>query len=224
MSSRAGRASLARQKETAVNRKTIAFSAFATMALAAEPAFAHHVMDGSLPMTFTDGLLSGLGHPVIGLDHFAAVVAVGCLAAAHRAGAGLAIGFVVAMMAGVAAHLGGASVPGAELWVALSVIGLGAILATRRQMSTLAALGLFAIVGLAHGYALGESIYGAEQTPLAAYLIGLAVIQSAIALIALRIARMTWQRAGEVPMLRLVGAGIAGIGLAVLVQQIVPAV
>ena len=50
------------------------------------PAFAHHVMGGKTPSTFREGILSGLGHPVIGIDHFAAVVAVGCLAAAHRAG------------------------------------------------------------------------------------------------------------------------------------------
>jgi urease accessory protein len=207
-----------------VTRKAIGFSVFAATALLAEPALAHHVMDGSMPATFTDGLLSGLGHPVIGLDHFAAVVAVGCLAAAHRAGVGLAIGFVVAMMAGVAVHLGGASVPGAEIWVALSVVALGAIMAMRRDLSATAALALFAVVGLTHGYVLGESIYGAEQTPLAAYLIGLAVIQSAIALIAMRVARMTFQPSAGVPMSRLVGAGIAGIGLTLLMQQIVPAV
>ena len=46
------------------------------------------------------------------------------------------------------------------------------------------ALALFAVVGLIHGYALGELIYGAERTPLYAYLLGLAVIQSAIALAA----------------------------------------
>jgi urease accessory protein len=37
-------------------------------------------------------------------------------------------------------------------------------------------LALFVMVGLIHGYALGESIYGAERTPLAAYPVGLAVI------------------------------------------------
>ena len=52
-----------------------------------------------------------------------------------------------------------------------------------------AALVLFAMVGAVHGYALGESIYGAEPTPLYAYLLGLAVIQSAIALAAATVAR-----------------------------------
>jgi urease accessory protein len=206
-----------------VNAKAIRLIAFAaTVSLLAEPALAHHVIGGRMPATFSDGLLSGLGHPVIGLDHFAAVVAVGCLAAAHRAGAMLAIGFVLAMIAGVAAHLQGATVPGGEILVALSVIGLGGILLTQRQLSAAAALALFAVVGLLHGYALGESIYGAEQTPLAAYLIGLAAIQSAITLGALRVARLLTE--SHTVRLRLVGAGIAGIGIAVLMQQVVPAV
>lgn len=192
--------------------------------VAAGPAFAHHVMGGKMPVTFAQGLLSGLGHPVIGLDHFAAVVAVGCLAAAHGAGVRLAFGYVLAMMAGVAVHLMGATLPGAELWVAGSVIALGVVLLTRRDLSAGAALALFAAVGLLHGYALGESIYGAEQTPLTAYLIGLAVIQSAVALAAMSVARLLTRRAPQAAPLRLIGAGISGIGLAVLVQQIVPAV
>ena len=51
----------------------------AATALAVFPrmAWAHHFMDGGLPQTFAQGLLSGLGHPVIGLDHAAFIVAAG---------------------------------------------------------------------------------------------------------------------------------------------------
>src|SRR5262249_38591445 len=184
---------------------------------------AHHIMGGRTPATFGEGMLSGLGHPIIGLDHFAAVVAVGCIAAMHSAGAALVIAFIVSMMAGVALHLNGATVPAAEILVALSVIALGVLMLGRRQMSAISALVLFALVGLVHGYALGESIYGAEQTPLYAYLLGLAVIQSAIALVAMA-ARSVAGPSRDLSPLRLVAAGIAGIGLAVLMQQVVPAV
>jgi urease accessory protein len=94
---------------------------------------------------------------------------------------------------------------------------------SRRQMSTRAALVLFALVGLVHGYALGESIYGAEPTPLYAYLLGLAVIQSVVALMAMMIARNVAESFADLSPLRLAGAGIAGIGLAILMQQVVPA-
>ena len=80
------------------------------------------------------------------------------------------------------------------------------------------------MVGLIHGYALGESIYGAEPTPLVAYLIGLAVVQSAVALAAMGVTRAIVRKgAGDRLTVRLIGAGIAGIGLAVLMQQIIPA-
>ncbi len=192
--------------------------------LAAGPAFAHHVMGGGMPESFADGFLSGLGHPVSGLDHFAAVVAVGCLAAAHRAGAMLAIGFVVAMVAGVALHVQGFSLPAAEGLVALSVIGLGALMLRKRPLPAAAALGVFALVGLLHGYALGESIFGAERAPLYAYLAGLTVIQSVVALVALNVTRMLMRKSPDAVGFRLLGAGVAGIGLAIFVQQVVPAV
>lgn len=204
-------------------RKTTGFALFlAILALSAEPAFAHHLMGGRTPSTVLEGVLSGLGHPVIGLDHFAAVVAVGCLAAAHRAGPALAIAFVLAMIAGVGVHLHGTTVPFAEILVALTVIGLGAIMLLDRPVSAGVAMTSFALVGLVHGYALGESIYGAEPTPLYAYLFGLAVIQSAIALGAMSAARILARRTADVSATRLIGAGIAGVGLAVLMQQIIP--
>jgi urease accessory protein len=208
-----------------MNRKSTRLGlALLTVALTAGPAFAHHVMGGRMPASFSDGLLSGLGHPIIGLDHFAAVVAVGCLAAAHRAAPALAIGFVLAMIAGAAAHVQGASVPAAEILVALSVIGLGAMLLRSRPMPMGPVLTLFALAGLVNGYALGESIYGAEPTPLYAYLLGLAVIQIAVALAAMSVAQAIAKKSADLSPLRLVGAGIAGIGLAMLMQQIIPGV
>jgi len=187
-----------------------------------DPALAHHVMGGRMPVTFTDGLFSGLAHPIIGIDHFAALVAVACLAAAHRAGAALVVGFVVAMIAGVAAHVHGVTVPAAEIMVALSVILLGAMLLRDRRIPAGAALGLFVATGLTHGYALGESIYGSESSPLIAYFIGLVVIQSALALAVMFAARAVLQRPSNVLTLRLVGAGIVGIGLTVVMQQVIP--
>jgi urease accessory protein len=191
----------------------------AAFTLTGGPAFAHHLMGGRVPATFGDGLLSGLGHPIIGLDHFAAVVAVGCLAAAHGSGAALAVGFVLAMIAGVTLHVHGTTVPGADMLVALTVIALGALMLRRRLMPAGGALALFALVGLVHGYALGESIAGAEPTPLYAYLIGLAFIQSAVALAAMSVARLSMI---EPSRLRLIGADIAGVGLAVFMQQVIP--
>ena len=194
----------------------------ASTALLIDPALAHHVMGGRMPGTFADGLLSGLAHPIIGLDHFAAIVAVACLAAAYRAGALLVVGFVVAMIAGVTIHVRGTTLPAAEIIVALSVIVLGAVLLRNRSLHTGAALALFIAAGLTHGYALGESIYGSETSPLAGYFIGLVAIQSAVALSVMFAARTVLRTKSEILTLRMVGAGVVGVGLTVLIQQVIP--
>jgi urease accessory protein len=150
------------------------------MVMIAHPAWAHHVMGGKMPETFLQGLLSGLGHPVIGLDHLAAIVGVGILAALADRGAAVVLAFSVAVIAGVGLHLARVDLPASELFVGLTTLVIGALVILRQSMTTRIAASLFAIAGLVHGYALGESIVGAEPSPLLAYLLGLLVIQSAI--------------------------------------------
>jgi urease accessory protein len=203
-------------------RKTIATTGLAASMLGASiaPALAHHVMDGKLPKTFIEGLLSGLGHPVFGPDHLAAVIAVGCLAALHHRGALLAVGYVLAMIVGVALHVRGTTVPAGELLVALSVLLLGAVMIWRRPVNAGVVIALFAITGLVHGYALGESIVGAEPAPLASYFVGLAVIQSLIALVAFKLTRLAAApNAGAPLLLRAAGVAVAAVGVIGLVGQ-----
>jgi urease accessory protein len=138
-------------------------------------------MDGDLPQTFLQGLLSGLGHPVIGIDHLAAIVGAGLLAALARRGVAPLLAFSAALIAGVGVHLAGADIPVSELLVGLSTMAIGVLVLLRQSMRPAVAALLFAIVGLLHGYALGESIVGAEPAPLVAYLAGLLIIQTAIA-------------------------------------------
>jgi urease accessory protein len=145
------------------------------------PAFAHHVMGGKMPETFLQGLLSGLGHPVIGIDHLAAIVGAGLLVALAQRGVAPLFAFSGALIAGVALHLGRMDLPVSELLVGLSTIAVGVLVVLRQSMGPAIAAFLFAIVGLLHGYALGESIVGAEPAPLVAYLAGLLIIQTAIA-------------------------------------------
>ncbi len=197
------------------------FALVAVFSSVAGPALAHHVMDNKMPVSFTDGLLSGLGHPIIGLDHLAAVIAVGCLAAGQRHGALLAIGYVVAMTIGAAAHIGEATVAGAEIFVALSVVALGLVLLRARSLRTDIAFALFAFAGLVNGYALGESIAGAQPAPVYAYFIGLALIQSAIALVAMQGTRMLAARTTLQPaVIRVLGVAVIAVGLGVLALQV----
>jgi urease accessory protein len=151
---------------------------------AATPALAHHMMGGALPSTFAEGLLSGLGHPIIGHDHLLAILAVGALAALFTRGVLLPVGFVAAALLGVGLHVGLVDLPAAELLIAVSLLVLGALLLAQRVLVPARALViLFALAGVAHGYAFGESIVGAEPAPLVAYLLGLGLVQTGIALV-----------------------------------------
>jgi urease accessory protein len=183
-------------------------------------ALAHHPTGGMMPATLGEGLLSGLGHPIIGLDHLAALIAVGCIAARQANGPLSAFGYVAAMILGAALHVRSLALPLAEVWVALSVIVLGALLLRDRAVSAGMTLALFAVTGLVHGYALGESIVGAESTPLTAYFAGLIVIQSAIVLGIMLLARKFGHEGFQVPV-RVAGGAVAAVGVVVLALQFV---
>ncbi|ODS01097.1 urease accessory protein UreJ [Methyloceanibacter methanicus] len=199
----------------------IVFLALAALVLTAAPASAHHMMGGEMPSTFSQGLLSGLGHPVIGLDHLAFLIAVGVAVGVGGLNLGLPVLFVAASAIGVGIHVGGFDLPGAELIVASSVVIVGALVASGRALPLAAWAALFGAAGLAHGYAYGESIFGAEPTPLAAYLLGLVIIQSVLSVgVALLFRVRTPSVSAIAP--RLAGAVVVGIGIAALLGQIIP--
>ena len=87
--------------------------------LIAAPASAHHVMGGKLPSTWLEGLISGLGHPLIGPEHLAFLIAVAIVVGACGLSLALPAVFVAAMAAGVGLHVIGIAFPAAELLVAL---------------------------------------------------------------------------------------------------------
>ena len=189
--------------------------------LAAAPASAHHVMDGALPATFMQGLLSGIGHPVIGLDHFAFVVALGVAAAFMRTVWAPPLAAVAGMAAGCLLAVGSVTLPMVEPIVALSVLLLGGMVLFGRRLPASAGAALFAFAGLFHGAAYGAAVIGAETTSIAAYLIGFSAVQMAIALAAALLVRSVW-KAGSAAAVqpRLAGAVCAGIGLVFTVEAL----
>ncbi|MCA8929726.1 MAG: HupE/UreJ family protein [Alphaproteobacteria bacterium] len=144
-------------------------------------ALAHHLMDGATPGSIWQGFSSGVGHPVIGLDHLAFVAAMALLALRTAAPRLMPLAFVAMTVAGTGLHLAGISLPGSEAVIALSVVAVGVLAIAGMRLPVPAAALLFGVAGLFHGYAYGESIVGAEPSPLIAYLIGFAAMQTAIA-------------------------------------------
>jgi urease accessory protein len=109
------------------------------------------------------GFLAGLEHPVLGLDHVIAMVAVGLWGAQLGQPAIwlLPVTFPVVMAFGGALGALGVAIPGIEIGIALSAIVLGAFIAfcVRPPLAVAAVVvGVFAIFhGHAHGGELPES-------------------------------------------------------------------
>jgi urease accessory protein len=190
------------------------------LVLTAGTASAHHLMGGKMPSTFAEGILSGVGHPIIGPDHLAFLIALGIAVSVARLSFVNPFLFLVAMACGVAAHVAAITIPAAELIVALSVLVAGILLVVDRRIPAGWWMGLFVTAGFFHGYAYGESIYGAEPTPLVAYLVGLVAAQTVLTVGVAFLTRAVWTLSGVAP--RLAGAAICGVGFTVLVAQIVP--
>jgi urease accessory protein len=181
------------------------------------PAAAHHPMGGVTPSTLMEGLLSGFGHPIIGFDHllFIAAVGVACYYFGRRI-ATLAV-FLLGALAGTLLHLQASAVPFADGWVAASLLLLGALFFLRSDfLKSKAALLLFALSGIAHGYAYGEAIVGAETTPLLAYLAGFTLVQFAIAMGGFVIARYVAIRKPAFACLKAAGSALCVTGAAFL--------
>jgi urease accessory protein len=199
-----------------------------TIALAsiAPPTLAHHPMGGKVSATVFEGFMSGIAHPVIGVDHLTFIIAIGLLAATQKRGIWFPIAFVITAMMGTGLHLQGVFLPGSELFVAGSILVVGLLLTQEISLNTIAILGLSALAGLCHGYAYGEAIIGAETTPLVAYLIGFSLIQLLISITAFWLAKtMTIgsPNLAPIPMRQLRSAGLilCGAGTAFLLPQLV---
>ncbi len=179
-------------------------------------AHAHHPMGGQTPETFSQGLLSGFGHPIIGIDHLAFLIVIALLSATlvGRARFLVPIAFVAATVAGTLYHLGAADLPLAESMIALSVLLGGIAVLLKGNRSALVMAMLFAAAGVFHGYAYGESIIGAEASPMLSYLFGFSVIQYAIIVTGVKAVELIADRSEKLHAIavRLGGVSTAAVG------------
>ncbi len=117
---------------------------------------------------FCGGLASGVGDPIFEYYHLAAIVGIGILAGIAARGLIPLLAFSAASIIGVAIQISPATLPFDETVVALTTIGIGALVVRRQTIHPQIASILFAIAGLFHGYSLSESIAKAPTAPLLA--------------------------------------------------------
>jgi len=107
-----------------------------------------------------NGFIAGIGHPVLGVDHFLAMVAVGIVSAgiAGKAIWTVPLTFVLSMLVG--GVIGGyfPNIPFVEFGIVASVIALGLVIAIGKNIMQIIAMVFVGIFGLFHGYAHGTEM------------------------------------------------------------------
>lgn len=160
----------------------------------------------------TSSFISGLGHPVAGLDHLLAMVAVGLWAASLGGKALFTVPtmFVASMIIGAMLAIGGVHVPMVEQGILLSVILLGALLFSAKRLPVYVCAAITAIFALFHGAAHGV------EMPLAVsslqYILGFAVATLGLHLVGVGFGHFI-QRINTPIVSRISGAMIGALGL-----------
>jgi urease accessory protein len=158
------------------------------------------------------GFLSGLKHPISGLDHVVAMIAVGLWGAQLGAPAiwVLPVAFPMVMACGGMLGLLGVPLPGIEIGIAASAILLGAAVMTELRPPIALAAVLVGFFAIFHGYAHGSELPAGQSGLL--YSIGFVMATGCLHGVGISIGlvhRWSWgQRA-----LRVAGAAIALAGI-----------
>ena len=161
------------------------------------------------------GFVAGLSHPISGLDHVLAMIAVGLWGAQLGPPAVwlLPVTFPMVMAFGGTLGLLGVQIPGIEIGIALSAIGLGAavLFEARPKLAVAAVLvGAFAIF---HGHAHGTELPAGANGVL--YSIGFVIATGLLHATGIGIGLIHRWPLGRT-LLRCAGAAVALAGLAFL--------
>lgn len=192
--------------------RCLKFLQLATLALFAIgiPSLAHaHVGIGH-----TSGLVHGLAHPIGGLDHVCAMLAVGLWAAqtGGRAVWLVPLTFVTVMALG--GVLGMAAVPLAytEPGIVMSLLVLGVLIAAAIRLPLAVSIAVVGVFALCHGYAHGAEMPQSASglTYAAGFMLATALLHASgigMALFAKGIGRAQWLRLAGIAI-TLCGGGL----------------
>lgn len=134
-----------------------------------------------------EGFIWGIADPVISLDRFAGIVALGLFSARFTRGNWLNITFVIAAVCGQLINLSPVILPAPAIAIAICTIVLGVMLVTQIPIHWLAIALLSATAGIFQGYSDATSIIGAETLTMIIFVISVAFTQTVIIMSARKI-------------------------------------
>ena len=193
-----------------MNRSWSRFAFIACALMASSAAYAHTGQSAV-------GFMSGLLHPILGADHFLAMVSVGIVSAqlGGRRIWTVPATFVASMIAGAVPGVLGHHWPMSEQGIAFSVIILGIAIATvTHRVNSLPVMLIVALFGALHGHAHGLELPKAAD-PIY-YAGGFVTSTASIHLLGVGIGHLFTTRAPFTPVLRHLGSAMAGMGIMIL--------
>ncbi len=123
------------------------------------------------------GLLTGFLHPITGLDHLAAMLAVGVWSAMTTQRLWVApVAFASLLLAGALLAQAGVAFPAIEPMIAVSMLVVGLLLAARVKLPEAAGAVLVGTFALFHGAAHGQEL--ADGAALAGMVLGTAALHA----------------------------------------------
>ena len=158
------------------------------------------------------GFLSGLSHPVSGLDHVVAMIAVGLWGAQLGMPALWVLPVVFPLLMAMGGMLGlmGIPLPGVEIGIALSAVVLGALVLGRVRLPLAVAVAVVACFAVFHGHAHGTELEAGQNAML--YSIGFVIATGLLHGVGIAIGLIQrWDRGGQA--LRGAGALVMAAGL-----------
>ena len=164
------------------------------------------------------GTMAGFTHPVGGLDHVLAMIAVGVLAAQQggRALWSIPLAFVAMMLVGGAVGVAGIAVPFVEQGIMGSIIVMGVVVALGRAMPMPLAMAMVGLFAVFHGHAHGTEMPADASGVLYGFGFAIATAMLHVSGIGAAVSAQKLARQVAPVLVRIGGGVIATLGMAML--------
>jgi urease accessory protein len=158
------------------------------------------------------GFAGGFAHPLLGLDHILAMVAVGLWAAqlGGRARWRVPASFLALMTLGGIAGMSGVKVPGVEEGIVISVLVLGVMIVASVRLPLAMCMGVVGLFAVFHGHAHGAEIPATASSLF--YCVGFVACSALLHAAGIGFA-LTAQRWSSRPVVRWAGAAVLAGGV-----------
>ena len=180
--------------------------------------FAHHPLNGGLMDTFYDGLLSGIGHPILGLDHLIFIIGVGLISFISRKFINFSFAFIGGTFLGLFSIIFGLYLPFYEIIISCSLLLLGYLILKGKNPAFKGFLFIF--FGVFHGWAYGAIMLDRPEINLSVilgYSIGLFLTQLLIVILGFQffkfLTKLKSNNFGITPTFSGIMIGIASVNL-----------